>query len=201
MLALTSTIETPFHRWPAAFKLGGLAVFTVTLMSLDAPVLICGALALVIGLYCTGGLRFLRAGVLALRPLWPFVLVLVIWHLVIGESGRGAVLVIRMLTAVAMANLVTLTTRLDDMIHVLQVFLSPLARFGLSADVLALAIGLVVRFTAVFVEKAARLRDAWRARSPRRPGWALLLPLFTTALDDADHVSDAIRARSNSPDK
>jgi len=33
------------------------------------------------------------------------------------------------------------------------------------------------------------------ARSRRRPGWQLVLPLSLAALDDADHVAEALRAR------
>ena len=39
------------------------------------------------------------------------------------------------------------------------------------------------------------LRESWRARSPRRPGWRILLPATLAALDDADHVAEALRAR------
>lgn len=200
MLALTSSIETPLHRVSAGVKLAALTVFTGILMSSRSYWIIGSGAACVIALYALGGSAFLRAGVRSLKPLAIFVVVLIVWHLVTDTIAHGTMLAGRMLATVAMANLVTLTTRLDDMISVLQSVLSPLRVFGVSGDMLGLAIGLVVRFTAVFIEKANALSEAWRARSARRPSWSIVLPLFTSALDDADHVSDAIRARSAARD-
>ena len=36
---------------------------------------------------------------------------------------------------------------------------------------------------------------AWRARSRRRAGWRVIVPFMVLALDDADHVAEALRAR------
>jgi biotin transport system permease protein len=40
-----------------------------------------------------------------------------------------------------------------------------------------------------------KIADAIRARSPRRPGWRLVVPAALAALDDADHAAEALRAR------
>ena len=55
--------------------------------------------------------------------------------------------------------------------------------------------GLVIRFTPVFTAKGKLLNEAWRARSPKRANHRLLVPLALSALDDADRVADAIKAR------
>ncbi|PJE28084.1 ABC transporter permease, partial [Pseudooceanicola lipolyticus] len=39
------------------------------------------------------------------------------------------------------------------------------------------------------------LAESWRARSPRRPGLRTILPLAALAIDDAEHVAEALRAR------
>ena len=39
------------------------------------------------------------------------------------------------------------------------------------------------------------LSEAWRARSPRRTGWQIVMPLAALAIDDAEHVAEALRAR------
>jgi biotin transport system permease protein len=102
---------------------------------------------------------------------------------------------LRLVTAVALANLVTLTTRLDAMMAVVERAARPLERFGLSPRVLAVAIALVIRFTPVLLLRAGQLMEAWRARSPRRPGWRVVVPVTLAALDDAEHVAEALRAR------
>ena len=195
MLTLTSPCETALHRLPAGGKLALLAALTLGLMVLTDLRLIAAAALATAALYLAQGLAFAAHGARMLRPLWPFLLVLALWHGVTGELARGAGIGLRLLTAVALANLVTMTTRLDDLIAVLERLAQPLARLGLKPRVLALALALAIRFTPVLLDKTRVLMQAWRARSPRRPGWRVVLPVLLIALDDADHVSDALRAR------
>ncbi len=195
MLTLTSPVETRLHRWPAGVKLALVAGGSTLIFTLGSPLAIGVAVLAVAALYLAQGWRFAAQGARLLRPLWPFFLVLALWHLWQGEPLRGAVLAGRMLAAVALANLVTMTTRLDAMLAVIERFLSPLARIGLPARAVALAMALVIRFVPVLLDKARQLGQAWRARSPRRAGAALVLPLALAALDDAEHLAEALRAR------
>ena len=125
----------------------------------------------------------------------PFVGALLAWHLLTGDAARGAVITLRMVTLIALANLVTMTTALSAMVELVRTMTAPLRRLGLPTHLLETAIPLVIRFTPVLIARAEGLAEAWRARSFRRPGWRLLLPLMLGALDDADHVSEALRAR------
>jgi biotin transport system permease protein len=194
MLTLTSPLETPAHRVPAGVKLAGLAVATTVLVQLHGAA-VAVALAGVVAQYLALGLPFARHGLRMLRPLWPFLTVLALWHGWTGEWARGCEIAGKMLAAVALANLVTMTTRLDDLIAVVERLARPLARLGLDPRVLAVAIALAVRFTPVLFWRIGQLLEAWRARSPRRPGWRVVLPAVLLALDDADHVAEALRAR------
>ena len=193
MLTLTSPCETALHRLPAGGKLALLAALTLGLMVLTDLRLIAAAALATAALYLAQGLAFTAHGTRMLRPLWPFLVVLALWHGISGEIARGAAIGLRLLSAVALANLVTMTTRLDDLIAVLERLAQPLARLGLKPRVLALA--LAIRFTPVLLDKTRVLMQAWRARSPRRPGWRVVLPVLLIALDDADHVAEALRAR------
>ncbi|HEX9858096.1 MAG TPA: energy-coupling factor transporter transmembrane component T [Paracoccaceae bacterium] len=195
MLTLTAPFETRLHRLPAAAKLAALAGATALLLPLGDLRLIGAAAGMTAGLYAAQGPRFALYGARMLRPLWPFLLVLVLWHLWTGDLARGAAIGLKMLSAVALANLVTMTTRLDDMIALVERLASPLARLGLPPRVLAVAIALVIRFTPVLMDKTSQLMQAWRARSPRRANWRVVLPVTLMALDDADHVAEALRAR------
>ena len=196
MLTLTSPCETALHRLPAGAKLAALAALTLGLMAQTNLRLIAAAALATAALYLAQGLAFAAHGARMLRPLWPFLLVLAFWHGFSSELARGAGIGLRLLTAVALANLVTMTTRLDDLIAVLERLAQPLARLGLKPRVLALALALAIRFTPVLLEKTGVLMQAWRARSPRRPSWRVVLPVLLIALDDADHVAEALRARA-----
>ena len=195
MLTLTSPIETPLHRLPAGAKLAALCVTTVALFALTSLLKLGIALAVVAALYLANGRTFALQGLRLLRPLWPFVLVVALWHIWTGALTEGAAILMRMIAAVAAANLVTLTTRLSDLMAVLERLTAPLARLGLSPRTLSLAVALVIRFVPVLLDRQARLAEAWSARSPRRPGWRLLVPATLATLDDADRVAEALRAR------
>lgn len=194
MLTLTHPRRTVLHRWPAGVKLALLAAVSLLLFRLPPAGLAIAALALA-GIYLALGHDLARAGLRALLPLWPFVLVLAVWHAFGGTLALGGVLILRMMLAVAAANLVTLTTSLSEMIAVIERLLSPLRRFGLDPRAVALAMALVIRFAPLLLERQRGIAMAWRARSHRRPGWRTALPLTLSALDEADQVAEALRAR------
>lgn len=194
MLTLTSPVETVLHGLPAGGKLAVLALFTAGLFWLTSPLWLAAALGAVLALHGLGGMAFAHHGLRLLRPLWPFVAVVGLWHLGTGDGIAGLAIILRMLAAVAAANLVTMTTRLSDMIAVLETLARPL-RPVLPPRRLALAIALVIRFVPVMSGRLAQIAEAYRARSPGRAGWRIVAPAALAALDDADRVADALRAR------
>lgn len=198
MLTLTSPVETWAHRQPAAVKLFGLCSATMVLFALRSPPSLALALAAVALLIASGGAGFAVASARMLRPLGLFVTVVMIWHLWIDDLRGGAMVIMRLLAAVAAANFVTMTTRLSEMIDLVQRLCRPLQRLGLEPRVLALAVALVIRFIPVMLDRMAQISESWRARSPRRSGWRILLPATLAALDDAERVSEALRARGGS---
>ena len=195
MLTLTSPVEIWAHRLPAGLKLAAMAVATTVLFSLNAPLSLAVAATATAAVFATGGLRFLRAGLLLLWPLWPFVLIVGLWHLWTGDIASGANVILRMLTAVALANFVTMTTRLSDMLSVFQWLAQPLTIFGLSPRNLALAVALTIRFIPVMLDRLSQITQSWQARSARKPRWRVLVPATLAALDDADRAAEALRAR------
>ena len=195
MLTLTSERETALHHWPAGAKLAALCLFTLALFQLTSPLALVGvAVALALG-HLVLGRDIALAGLRLLRPLWPFALIVALWHLVLRDPSGGAVILLRMAAALAAANLITMTTRLSDMLAVLMRVLSPLTRLGLPGDRIALAVALVIRFIPVLSDRIALIRSAWSARSPRPPGWRILIPAALAALDEAEHVAESLRAR------
>ncbi|GHG18137.1 CbiQ family ECF transporter T component [Paracoccus aerius] len=194
MISLTSPVETWAHRIPAGAKLLALSIATLALFLLE-PFMIAVATLAVAVLYLSAGLTFAAQGLRHLRMLWPFLLLIAVWHGVTGQAQAGAAIALRLLAALALANFVTMTTRLTDMIAIMTWLLAPLRRLGLSTRAVELAIAMVLRFTPMLVENGQRLAMSWRARSRRRPGWRIVMPMAALALDDADHVAEALRAR------
>ena len=88
---------------------------------------------------------------------------------------------------------------MEDLIAVVDTLLRPLERLGLRPGLIGFAIALVLRFTPVLLDKGRALAEAWRARSPRRAGWRVVIPLTLVTLDDAEHVAEALKARGGVP--
>ena len=195
MLALTSQINTPYHGVPAGVKMLILCSGTLLLFLFDDFWIRSGALAGVGALYLFAGRQFVHEGWRHLRPILLFIAIIALWHVVTWTLAEGARVILLLITAVALANLVTLTTKLEEMMQVIRWLTQPLRYIGLQSRVLELAIAMVIRFTPVLMQKGTALAEAWRSRSVRRPGWRIVIPLMLLAVDDADHVSDALRAR------
>lgn len=194
MISLTSPVETRAHRWPAGAKLAGLCAASIGLYRLDALPLLA-ALAAVLALYALPGRAFWRAGMGHMRVILPFVLIVGAFHLATGTWAEGLRVIARMAALVGLANLVTMTTRLSEMIAVMRWLAAPLRRLGLRTEPAELAAAMVIRFTPVLMEGARALTESWRARSRKRPSWRLVLPFTILALEEADHVAQALKAR------
>ncbi|MCR9085596.1 MAG: energy-coupling factor transporter transmembrane protein EcfT [Rhodobacteraceae bacterium] len=195
MLSLTSEQVTPYHRWPAGPKLLAVCIVTAVMFSAGSIILSGIACLLLFGLYAVPGRAFLREGVRGFRVLWPFLALIALWHGITGTPLAGVGVALQLLAAVGFANLVTMTSRLDDLADAVTRAASPLRRLGVRPHRFGLALALVVRFTPVLGARGAQLAEAWRARAPRRVGWQVLAPLALAAIDDADHVAEALRAR------
>ena len=195
MISLTSPVETRAHRWPAGAKLAALCLATTVLFSIEGLAGQVAFLSVTLILYAAPGWRFLKTGLERLRILWPFVLLILAWHAITADLLNGTVIVLRMITAVALANLVTMTTKLAQMVAVVRWLMTPLRRLGVNTGGIELGMALVIRFTPVLIQKGQMLILSWRARSPKRAGWRIITPFAVLAIDDAEHVAEALRAR------
>ena len=194
MLTLTSAHKTWAHPIPAGVKLAALCLWTVVVLHLTGVWLALAA-AIVMALVATGGKDFAIIWAQMLRPLWPFAAIALMWHLWINQPMGAVTVILRMGATVGLANAVTMTTRLAEIIAVVTWLTRPLQRFGLQPKILAISVALMIRFIPVMLLRFTQITEAWRMRSPRRPGWRVLVPTLLSALDDADRVAEALRAR------
>ncbi|PLW78351.1 energy-coupling factor transporter transmembrane component T family protein [Cohaesibacter celericrescens] len=195
MLSLTVETKSWMHKLPVPLKLGLLCLATLLMLPVTNWMIALAAMATVAALYLTAGWAFAQVGITRLKPLVYLVGLIFIYHVVTGRIEEGLTISLKLFAMVSLANLVTMTSRLDDMMAVVETLSKPLHRVGLPPRTLGLAMGLVIRFTPVFLKKGELLNEAWRARSAKRASPRLLVPLALGALDDADYVADALRAR------
>lgn len=196
MISLTSPIVTPYHHIAAAPKLACLCLYTfAALLTDNLHVQMAGAL-LVGALYLLAGWHFAKLGFRRLRPIWWFIAVIVLWHCAHREFSIAAEISLRLAATMGLANLVTMTTRLDDLISLVEHLTRPLRRLGMPLHGLGLMIALVIRFTPVLAKKGSLLAESWKSRSRRpRPGWRMVAPLAVLAIDDSERVAESLRAR------
>jgi len=195
MLTLTLEHTGWAGRLPAGLKLLALFMATALAYPVQNPLILSLALTMVTALYGSLGTIAIKSGLVMLRPLLMICAMIALYHIAIGAFERGLVFLLKLLVMVGFANFVTMTTRLSDMMDIILRLLHPLERLGINTRNIALAFTLVIRFTPVLILKARALTEAWRARSTTRAGWRIIIPLVLLALDDADNVAEALRAR------
>ena len=152
-------------------------------------------LVLLLIYFLVGGLKFLGSGLYHLKITIPFVFILAIWHLYIDNLDNGVTLIFRLISAFLIANLFLLTSKIHDIILAIQKYSFYLKNFGVNPYALSITIGLFIRSIPILNQRAKNLMLAQSARSTKRSFWRISVPLALSILDDADHVSDALRAR------
>jgi biotin transport system permease protein len=179
---------------PAGLKLAALAVGAI-LLSLypHDPLSIAVSLLIVVGLYGVSGLPFRVLLAETWRLRW-IVLVLAAALLVFVSPVAAWISTGRVVAVLLLASLLTLTTRMSDLLAVLHRLLQPLRRFGADPEVVALTISLTLTTIPVIAGFAARVREAEQARDVRL-GVRTVVPLLVLALKHADEVGDALAAR------
>lgn len=197
MLTLIYPSESWLHRVPAGPKLAALPLLSVALLAFDSVAVSAGAGLAVAALALSCGRGFALRALASLRPVAIFVVLVLAWGWIDGTPENGLRIALRLLTLVGAALLVTMSTRFDAMMEAVA---RPLRRLKIvDAARLAFVAMLVLRFVPAMIARLGALQDSWRARSSRRAGWRLVMPFMIGALDDADHVTDAIRARGGMP--
>ena len=198
-LALYVPAGSPVHRLPAGVKLLCLATLAVLLFARPTLTVAGAALAgtLVVGL----GVARLPAAVLA-RQAWAlrwFLLALLVVHALTTDVASGAHTVLRLLTLVLAAAVVTATTRVTEMVAVVEFVCAPLRLVGGRPQRVGLLIAMALRFIPVLVERADRIRAAQAARggAPRgvRALRTTVAPLLVQLLQMAHDGSEALDAR------
>ena len=158
-------------------------------------VMFCIFLVLLVIYFLAGGLKFLGLGLYQLKITIPFVIILTVWHLYLGNVDQGLTLIFRLISAFLIANLFLLTSKIHDIILAIQKYSFYLKIFRINPHAVSITLGLFIRSIPILNQRAKNLMLAQSARSTKRSFWRISVPLALSILDDADHVSEALRAR------
>lgn len=182
------------HRAPAGAKLALLAALTTVLVVLGSPAAVGVAAAACLLGYALAG----WGPAVALTQVGPlrWVLLLLVPFQLWTAGPRAALVVVgTLVVAVAAACLVTLTTRVSDLLDTLVRLLAPLRLVRVDPERAGLALALAVRSVPVIGSAAHEVADARRARGLERSVRALAVPLVVRTVRHAERTGDALAAR------
>lgn len=182
------------HRIPAGWKLLGMSLVVVLLVLLSTPwQLAIAAVAI------AGGFALARIPVrVAWQQLWPmrwFLFFIAVFQVIFTGPERAVMVCGTLLLTVAAAALVTLTTRVTEMLDVSQRLLRPLRRFGVDPDRVGLLLALTIRCIPLMVGIVKEVSEARKARGAGFSVRAMAAPAVVRALRSADAMGDALIAR------
>jgi biotin transport system permease protein len=182
------------HRSGAGVKLLGLLVFSTVLVAGRSPVTVLLCAAVVVGLYGIGGFG-VRTLAAQLWPLRWIVLLLVPFQWWTAGWQTAVTVVGTIVVAVVGAALISLTTRVTDLLDVIARLLQPARAIGVDPERVALLLALTIRAVPVIAGTLQEARDARRARGLEHSTRALVTPVVVRTIRHADRVGDALAAR------
>lgn len=184
----------PLYRVPAGAKLLGLLAVGVGLVAAaDHRIAVC-ALAASLLLYPAVGLAPARAGAV-LRALWPFLLAVALFQVLFGEWETAVRLCAQLAALVLFANVVTLTTRVREMLDLFERTARPLRHVGVNPDRVALVLALTVRSIPMVAAAWRMSQEGYRARGLSGRPHLLVVPVIVQLLRMADATGEALVAR------
>ncbi|TXN29504.1 energy-coupling factor transporter transmembrane component T family protein [Lacisediminihabitans profunda] len=195
MIALYRPGASAIHRAPAGPKVLVFIAITlaITLSAHSAWMLPAAAVLVVAGYLIAGlGLGELAAQVVALRWLIVVMLVtqLVFLPALVALANTGRVVVV-----IALAALVTLTTRVPALLDATERTLAPLRRFGVNPAGVGLLLAMTITTIPVIAGLAGSIREAQRARGVPVRATTFVVPLLVLSLKHSDDLADALAAR------
>lgn len=193
MIGLYSPGDSLLHRLGAGWKLAGLAIAVVAVALLPSwPWMLAAAGATVVG--------FLLARVpvrVAAAQIAPVLVIVAIagalnW---IFQGWEAALMLgLRVLICIALAALVTLTTRVGDILDAMRAALRPFGR-RVDADRVGLVLALTIRAVPLMHELVRAVLEARKARGAEGSLRAIAVPVVVRALQTAEAMGEALAAR------
>ena len=187
--------DSPVHRMPAGPKLG-LVVAFIVVATIFARTIPTAAFALAVALCGYAVARIpLKVAVAQLLGAVPLLAFIAVIQGLTGDWELGAMLFLQILACVIAATLLTLTTRVSDLMNAFDRLLAPLGRFGLPVATISLAMSLTLRLIPLQVQAVREVLDARRARGASASATAFGVPVTIRTIRRSRAMSDALLAR------
>lgn len=182
------------HRLPASIKILLSLAGSLVLFATNDLALLTGLTIAIVSLYVAARLP-LSTVFAALRPVLILCGLIFVLQLAFSGLPQAVATVLRVIALVLLTSLVTLTTRLSDMLDTLTSAARGLAPLGIDPPKIALAAGLTIRFIPMLLHDIEEVQIARKARGAS--GFSVLAagPLIIKILRMTDALGNAIAAR------
>jgi biotin transport system permease protein len=181
------------HRTRAVVKLGVLAVAVTAVALVPSLVALGVASVAVAGLFAVARIPFALAWRQVVPVLWVLAFTVPVqW--IFGGWEAAAIMGLRLVLAVALATVYTLTTPVSATLDAMQSLLRPFRRW-VDADRIGLALALTIRCVPLLAELVREVLEARKARGAEGSPTAFAVPVIVRALRTADHLGEALMAR------
>ncbi|WP_434525655.1 energy-coupling factor transporter transmembrane component T family protein [Photorhabdus asymbiotica] len=186
------------HRASPGLKIISLVILGTLLFIIPRIDLSVAVLSGIVLLYWLARIS-LKTAWAQLRPaMWIFSLIFIV-QVFLHHWTVGVLVIVRLVSLLLLASLVTFTTRTSDMIDALEKGLAWLYYLGVNPGKVSLALSLALRFIPVLVSITGEVREAQKARGLDKSVIAIAVPVIVRTLKMADDISAAIDARSYDP--
>lgn len=194
MLALYVDTQSLLHRLPTSWKMVFVLAAGIGVFWISDPLVLVSMLCLSLLLPPIGRLGVRR---FALR-MAPFAVLFLIFFLIHGwltDVGTGLIVVCRFGIMVVLALVLSMTTRVFDLIGALERGLGPLRHVGVDPERVALVLAMTIRFVPMIADSHRDIAAAQKARGVDGHWLSVLVPLLVRLLQRADAIGDALTAR------
>lgn len=181
------------HRMPALAKLALLAVVVTAVTLLHSLVALGVASALVVALFALARIPARLAWQQITPILWVLAFTVPVQWIFAGWEA-AATMGVRLVLAVALAAVYTLTTPVSATLDAMQVLLRPFRRW-VDPDRVGLALALAIRCVPLLADLVREVLEARKARGAEGSPTAFAVPVIVRALRTADHLGEALMAR------
>ncbi|WP_342268326.1 energy-coupling factor transporter transmembrane component T [Candidatus Tisiphia endosymbiont of Empis tessellata] len=131
-----------------------------------------------------------------LRQIIIILLIILLVHIFTNNWIVGVQVITRFATLLLFASLITLTTRISEMIDSLNEILILLSYVGINHKKISLSLSLAIRFIPVIVSIFQEISVAQRTRGLERNFIATIIPTIIKILKTAKNIAEAIESRS-----
>ncbi|GAB2513284.1 Energy-coupling factor transporter transmembrane protein EcfT [Corynebacterium atrinae] len=187
--------HTLIHRVPAGAKFVALLIYILaTTILVKTWPLALACVAVVAILYVIARIP-LRLTIQQTAPVLPVLLVLGAFQWWQRGWEFAAVTVLTLLSSVAAAALLTLTTTIAELMSAIEHGLAPFARFGLPVETISLAVSLTIRLIPL---QLATVTEVLAARKARGAGFSIAAfgtPVLVRSIRRARLLAEALIAR------